>query len=74
MRQLPGPDPRTQIIVEMALNPMGAIPLCMVNLTQKRWPHNTLLGLKKLALKADLVVPKEIEDYFKGGSGTGEKK
>ena len=67
MKEIPGAESKTEVVIEMALDPKGAIPMWMVNLTQKRWPHHTLLALKKLATEPDLVVPKEIEDYFKPG-------
>jgi hypothetical protein len=74
MKEIPGSEPKTEVLIEMALDPKGAIPMWMVNLTQKKWPHNTLLALKKIATKPDLVVPKEIEDYFNVSSKTGRKK
>jgi hypothetical protein len=74
MKEIVGAEPKTEIVIEMALDPKGVIPMWMVNLTQKKWPHNTLNALKKLAMNPDLVVPKEIEDYFKAKSKPGEKK
>jgi hypothetical protein len=71
MKEIPGSEPKTEVLIEMALDPKGAIPMWMVNLTQKKWPHNTLLALKKLSIRPDLVVPKEIEDYFKVSQQTG---
>jgi hypothetical protein len=65
MKDIPGPEPQTRVMIEMALDPKGGIPMWLVNLTQRRWPFNTLRALKKLASDPDLVVPKEIEDYFK---------
>jgi hypothetical protein len=65
MKDIPGPEPQTKVMIEMALDPKGGIPMWLVNLTQRRWPYNTLRALKKLASDPDLVVPKEIEDYFK---------
>jgi hypothetical protein len=58
----------------MAIDPKGAIAPWMVNLTQKKWPHNTLMALKKLVMRPDLVVPKEIEDYFRGKTAKVEKR
>ena len=74
MKEIPGATPQTQVVIEMALDPKGAIPMWMVNLTQKKWPHNTLLALKKISSREDLVVPKEIEDYFSVSHKTGGKK
>ena len=71
MKELKGIEPVTQVVIEMAVDPKGIIPLWIVNLTQKRWPHHTLLALKRIALRPDLVVPKEIEDYFKHHSPEG---
>lgn len=64
MKEVPGIQPLTDVVIEMAVDPKGVIPLWMVNLTQKRWPHHTLLALKKRAVGPDLVVPKDIQDYF----------
>ena len=64
MKEVPGTEPKTQVLIEMAVDPKGAVPLWMVNLTQKKWPHNTLKALKRISTRSDLVVPKEIEAYF----------
>jgi hypothetical protein len=64
LKQVPGVR-ATRVVVEMAVDPKGAIPKWMVNLSQKRWPYNTLLALKKISQREDLVVSKEIEEYFK---------
>ncbi len=73
MKETKGKTPSTHIVIEMAVDPKGGIPLWMVNLTQKKWPHNTLLALKKLAMRPDLVVPKSIEDYFSTSKKTKGK-
>jgi hypothetical protein len=65
MMETPGPTPSTHLIIEVAVDPMGEIPMWMVNLTQKKWPHNTLLALRNVSTKPGLAVPKWIEDYFK---------
>lgn len=54
----------TKVIIEMALDPQGAIPKWLVTLSQKKWPYNTLLHLKKTAQREDIKVSKEIRDYF----------
>jgi hypothetical protein len=64
LKQLPGVR-ATKVVVEMALDPKGAIPKWLVTLSQKKWPYNTLLSLKKVSQREDLVVSQEIEDYFK---------
>lgn len=70
MKELPGASPSTRVVVEMAVNPKGSIPLWLVNLTQKRWPHNTLMALRRLASKPNLVIPKQISDYFNSKNRT----
>ena len=54
----------TRMVVEMEVNPKGAIPLWLVNLSQKVWPHNTLAAIKKLALREDIPVIAKVEKYF----------
>ena len=64
MKQLPGATPSTKLVIEMAVNPKGAIPAWLVNATQKSWPHNTMMSLRKLAMKPDLAIPQNISDFF----------
>jgi hypothetical protein len=54
----------TRVVVEMSVDPKGAIPKWLVTLAQKKWPHNTLRDLKKLSAREDLVVPAYIQEYF----------
>lgn len=54
----------TRLVVEMKVDPKGSIPLWLVNLSQKRWPHNTLMAIKKLSLKDDLKVLPKLELIF----------
>lgn len=54
----------TKMIVEMEVDPKGAIPLWLVNLSQKNWPHNTLQAVKKISLRDDLPVLPKFEKYF----------
>jgi hypothetical protein len=54
----------TKMVVEMEVDPKGAIPLWLVNLSQKGWPHNTLAAVKKLSLRDDIAVVPKIEKYF----------
>lgn len=61
------PEKLTRVVVEVALNPMGAVPKWLVNLNQKKWPQNTLAGLRRLSLKPDVLVPQDLEAYFKQG-------
>jgi hypothetical protein len=54
----------TRLVVEMKVDPKGAIPMWLVKLSQKRWPHNTLTAIKRLALKDDLKVMPRLEMIF----------
>ncbi|MBS1959410.1 MAG: hypothetical protein JST80_08065 [Bdellovibrionales bacterium] len=63
MKELPESQ-GTKMVIEAAVDPKGAIPLWLVNASQKRWPHNTLLKLRKLATDASIPVSKDIEEFF----------
>ena len=54
----------TKMVVEMEVDPKGAIPLWLVNLSQKNWPHNTLAAVKKLSLREDIPVLTKLDKYF----------
>lgn len=54
----------TKMVVEMEVDPKGAIPMWLVNLSQKGWPHNTLAAVKKLSLKEDIAVLPKLENFF----------
>ncbi len=54
----------TKMVVEMEVDPKGAIPLWLVNISQKGWPHNTLSSLKKLSLRDDIQVLPKLDKYF----------
>ncbi len=64
MQEIPGATPSTKLVIEMALDPKGAIPLWLVNATQKRWPHNTMMALKRITMRPNIVIPKDISDFF----------
>ncbi len=55
----------TRVVVEIAADPKGAIPSWLVNATQKRWPHQTLLAMSKGASKPDLQVAPEVDEVFR---------
>ena len=58
----------THVIVEMALDPKGAIPLWLMNAVQKNWPYKTLQSLRKISQREDIQTSPEIRDFFsKGG-------
>lgn len=63
----------TRLVVEMKVDPKGAIPLWLVNLSQKRWPHNTLYAIKKLALKEEVKVLPRLEKIFSTKISKGGK-
>jgi hypothetical protein len=58
----------TEVIVEIAADPKGSIPLWIVNLTQRSWPRNTLRALEKTSSREDLYISPEIKDFFSGGA------
>jgi hypothetical protein len=51
----------TFITVEIMVDPMGAIPKWLARLKQKKWPRNTLTGLRNYLEKNDVVVPAEFK-------------
>ncbi|MBU6154615.1 MAG: hypothetical protein KGP28_09970 [Bdellovibrionales bacterium] len=51
----------TFMTVEIMVDPMGAIPKWLARLKQKKWPRNTLTGLRKYLEKNDVVVPAEFK-------------
>lgn len=59
----------TRMVVEMEVDPKGAIPLWLVNLSQKNWPFNTLMSLKKISLREDIPVMEKLETYFEPKKG-----
>ena len=54
----------TKMVVEMEVDPKGSIPMWLVNLSQKGWPHNTLAAIRKLSLREDIPVLAKLEKYF----------
>ena len=54
----------TRVWVEIMVNPKGNIPAWAVNLTQKKWPRNTLSRMRALALDPKLVIPEEVLGFF----------
>jgi hypothetical protein len=59
----------TRVVVEIAADPKGSIPSWIVNLTQKRWPNNTLHSLEKISRREDLVIAPEIKEFFSDLAG-----
>lgn len=52
---------KTFVTVEIMVDPMGAIPKWIARLKQKKWPRNTLGGLRKYLETAEVVVPAEFK-------------
>jgi hypothetical protein len=63
----------TKLVVEMEVDPKGEIPLWLVNLSQKGWPHNTLFGIRKMSIKKDITVLDRLEKLFDIGAVKKEK-
>ncbi len=51
----------TFISVEIMVDPMGAIPKWIARLKQKKWPRNTLTGLRDYLMKTEVTVPAEFK-------------
>ena len=45
---------KTRVLVEMHADPKGSVAKWIVNLFQKRWPHNTLMSLRAQVAKPDI--------------------
>ncbi len=54
----------TRIVVEMAVDPAGAIPSWLAALSQKKWPYNTLSGLSRLSARPGLVISEELKRFL----------
>ncbi len=63
-RFIPLQGGRTRIVVENSIDPKGSLPTWLVNLTQKTWPQETLIALRKQAQKPGLVVGPEVRKLF----------
>ena len=64
----------TKIIMEVAVDPKGVIPKWLVAASQRNWPSNTLLQLKKIAAREDIQVSPEVQHYFSNQSEKRGKK
>jgi hypothetical protein len=56
---------KTYIDVRVNGDPRGFIPKWIVNLFQKKWPKNTLEGIRKLASRTDIPETPGIKEFFK---------
>jgi hypothetical protein len=68
------PNKKTKIIVQMAVDPKGAIPLWLVRASQKNWPQNTMAKLRDLASDESIPVSQKILDYFNLDSSNKRRK
>ncbi len=57
---------RTRAMVEVHADPAGAIPKWIVNLFQKSWPRNTLLGMQQQLMKPDVQEMALVKEFFEG--------
>jgi hypothetical protein len=60
---LPGPKPRTRMMVEVHTDPKGMLPGWLVNMIQKKWPRKTLNGLFKRSNKKGVGVYASVADW-----------
>jgi hypothetical protein len=58
---------RTHIQGEIHCDPKGSVPRWIVNLFQKDWPVKTLKGLRRQALKTDIVEDPRYARIFERG-------
>ena len=54
---------KTEVEVEVFTDPKGALPAWLVNMIQKGWPRNSILGLAARAGKDDVVPLSEAADW-----------
>ncbi len=52
---------KTFVTVEIMVDPMGAIPKWLARMKQKKWPRNTLTGMRKFMKSSDIVIPNEFK-------------
>jgi len=56
---------KTKIAAEILFDPMGSVPKWVVNLVQKKWPVNTLNGLRKLMKDETFKTNKQVIKFIK---------
>ena len=61
---LPGQN-KTRLEVEVHTDPKGSLPSWLVNLVQKSWPRDTLMGLLKEAQKPEITPDPKYADWHK---------
>lgn len=55
---IPGSD-KVKVEVEVFTDPKGTLPPWLVNLIQRTWPRNTIVGLYRRAAKGDIAAHEE---------------
>jgi hypothetical protein len=55
------------VVIEMAVDPKGAIPLWVMNMVQQNWPYKTLQALRKIAQREDITVSEDVKNYLYNG-------
>jgi hypothetical protein len=58
------PDKRTELTVEVQIDPKGAIPSWIVNFFQKSWPLHTFEAIRAQAAKPDIAMPEAFMDVL----------
>jgi len=46
---------KTRVVAEIHADPKGSVAKWIVNMFQKKWPHNTITSLRKQSAKPDIV-------------------
>jgi len=58
------PDRRTELTVEVQVDPKGFIPAWIVNFFQKSWPLHTFEAIRAQAAKPDIAMPEPFMDVL----------
>jgi len=58
------PDKRTELTVEVQIDPKGFIPAWIVNFFQKSWPLHTFEAIRAQAAKPDIAMPEAFMDVL----------
>jgi len=59
---IPGKN-RTKVEVEVLTDPRGSLPAWLVNMIQRGWPYNSILGLANRAKKEDVTADIRFADW-----------
>ena len=58
------PDKRTELTVEVQVDPKGFIPAWIINFFQKSWPLHTFAAIRTQAAKPDIAMPGAFVDVL----------